>query len=97
MDNIECSSDIKDKAKTLEECRADIESCKSDLDNALGDVSEAWQGADATKYIDKMRDDYLFSFDGLLAGLDECINFLNTNVPVKYEDDDKEFAGRSIT
>lgn len=96
MNNIKCNKSIN-ATKTLRSCKSQIEEYCKQLEETLNNVSEAWQGADATKYIDKMRDDYLFSFTGLLDGLEECIKYLEDHVPNDYNDHDNKYQGREIS
>ena len=67
----------------------------TNLDTELGKVNEAWKGADAIKYTEKMKDDYSV----LLTNLNEClgthIEFLS-KVYSEYERIDNEFTGKTI-
>lgn len=96
MEYIICNTTIDTSKTTLRDCKETIEKCRDNLDSTLNSISEAWQGADATKYIDKMRDDYLFSFNGLLEGLEKCVKYLEEHVQTDYNKQDENWAGKEI-
>ena len=90
------SKGVEEKINNFKACKGEIEKCRDDLNKTLEGISEAWQGADATLYIDKMRDDYLFSFESLITGFEECIKHLENHVPKDYEAHDNKWQGTTI-
>lgn len=65
------------------------------LDNELGNINQAWQGADATKYTTKMRDDYKASLNEFNKSLQSYIDYLS-GVFGEYQKLDEKFIAESI-
>ena len=85
-------------ANVVSELRAEqekIDSYKKNLDSELDSINQAWEGADATKYTQKMRDDYNVLLEAFSKSLASYISFLE-KVYGEYERFDSEYAGKSI-
>ncbi len=85
-------------AKVASELRAEqtnLETYKSNIETELDNINQAWQGADATKYTQKMRDDYAVLLEEFNKSLESYINFLE-KVYGEYERFDNEYAGKTI-
>ncbi len=85
-------------ANVVSELRAEQEkigSYKSNLETELDNINKAWEGADATKYTQKMRDDYNVLLEAFNESLASYINFLE-KVYGEYEQFDNEYAGKTI-
>ena len=85
-------------ANVVSELRAEqekISSYKGSLDTELDNINKAWEGADATKYTQKMKDDYSVLLEAFVESLTSYINFLE-KVYGEYEQFDNEYAGKSI-
>jgi len=65
------------------------------LDTELGNVNQAWKGADATKYTEKMQDDYKVLLKEYNDSLQSYIDYLS-GVFGEYQKLDEKFAGESI-
>ena len=67
----------------------------SKLDTELGNINQAWQGADATKYTAKMRDDYKVQLNQFNESLQSYIDYLS-GVFGEYQKLDEKFIAESI-
>ena len=65
------------------------------LDTELGSVNQAWQGADATKYTEKMRDDYKVLLKEFNDSLQSYIDYLS-GVFGEYQKLDEKFVDTKI-
>lgn len=79
----------------LQQEKDNITNYINELDQELGAINEAWRGADATKYISKMKDDYSVLLNNLNECLQSYIDYLN-NVYPQYENFDNEYTDRRI-
>lgn len=85
-------------ANVVSELRAEqtnIGNYKSNIETELDNINKAWEGADAIKYTQKMRDDYAVLLEAFNESLESYINFLD-KVYGEYERFDNEYAGKSI-
>ena len=65
------------------------------LDTELGNVNQAWQGSDATKYTEKMRDDYKVLLKEFNDSLQSYIDYLS-GVFAEYKKLDDKFVDTKI-
>ena len=72
-----------------------IGSYSSKLGTELGNINTSWQGTDATKYTEKMNDDYKVLLDEFNTSLQSYIDFLS-EVYSEYKKVDEKFAAESI-
>ncbi|MBR2828712.1 MAG: WXG100 family type VII secretion target [Bacilli bacterium] len=89
------SSNVFSIVSTL---RGEFENIKgyiSTLDKELENINEAWKGADATKYTEKMKDDYSVILASLVEVLNSFADFLS-KVFQEYEKVDNEYKGKTI-
>ena len=88
-------SGITSVVKELQEEQKNIGDYIKSIDTELGNINKAWEGADAIKYTEKMKDDYQV----LLTDYNEClqsyIDFLE-EVPSKYDELNNEYQGKTI-
>ena len=89
------NSSVASVVSTLRQEFDSIKSCISTLDNELGSINKAWEGAAATKYTEKMKDDYAVLLQELVNTLQSFSDFLS-KVFSEYEKFDNEFAGKTI-
>ncbi len=89
------ASGISNVVSELKAEQSNIKGYISSLDTELGNINKAWQGADATKYTEKMKDDYKVLLTSINESFDSYIEFLS-KVYGEYEKLDSEFAGKSI-
>lgn len=76
----------------------DIDSFNSQikmLNSVIDDINEAWQGGDALKYINVMRDKYIIALYDLHDLLEEYASYLN-KVPGAYSTLDEAFKGKNL-
>ena len=65
------------------------------LNAVIDDINEVWQGADALKYINVMREKYLVDLRDLNDLIDEYSSFLNY-IPGAYSTLDEVFKEKNI-
>lgn len=65
------------------------------LDNVIENINEVWQGNDALKYINKMREKYLVALDELSDLLEDYQKFLS-NIPGAYSTLDEAFKAKNL-
>lgn len=75
--------------------QANLENYKTNIETELDNINKVWEGADAIKYTQKMRDDYAVLLESFNESLESYINFLE-KVYGEYEKFDNEYAGKSI-
>lgn len=84
--------------KVVSELRAEQENIKNynkNLGTELESINKAWEGADATKYTNKMKDDYSVLLEAFSESLTSYIDFLE-KVYGEYKSFDDEYAGKTI-
>ena len=79
----------------LQEEQKKITDYTSKLDTELGNINQAWKGADATKYTEKMQDDYKLLLKEYNESLQSYIDYLS-GVFGEYQKHDEKFAGEKI-
>lgn len=79
----------------LEEEKENISTYITKLDTELGAIDDAWKGADATKYTNKMRSEYKKQLKSLNESFQSYIDFLS-GVYDEYKKLDDKFAAESI-
>ena len=72
-----------------------ITSCISKLDTELEQINNSWEGADATKYIAKMKEDYSSLLNDYNSCLDSYADYLG-QVFSEYEKVDTKYQGMKI-
>lgn len=81
------SSKLQDIANKMKGYSEEISTYENNLGTELDSINESWQGADATAYTKKMRDDYAVLLKGFIDSLDSYVEFLS-HVYEKYEEFD---------
>ena len=89
------SSNVTSVASSLREEFENINGYISTLDKELGSINDAWKGAAATKYTEKMKDDYAVILTSLVEVLNSFADFLS-KVFQEYEKVDNEYKGKTI-
>ena len=79
----------------LEEEKENIDTYITKLDTELAEIGTAWQGADATKYTNKMRSEYKKQLKDLNDSFQSYIDFLS-GVYEEYQKLDDKFAAETI-
>lgn len=88
-ESIEISKSGVDAAiSDLRNIQEKIEACNKSTNSELGNINEAWQGADATLYVNRMKEDYAVLLERYAESLDSYIEFLAKVYP-KYEEFDQ--------
>lgn len=88
-------NNIKNNGKQILE---NFESLSSDIkkvEGILENINIVWEGADALKYVNAMKNKYIKEFDELLDEIKIYGEYLS-NVPVAYELLDESFANKNI-
>ncbi len=88
-------ADIKNIVDKIGDQIDSISSCKTQLISELEAVNNAWKGSDATKYTEKMHDDYSPLLDEYVQSLTSYKDFLS-NVYSEYSSFDEEQAAKTI-
>ena len=88
-------SDINSIVSELKGEQSNITGYISKLDSELGNINQAWKGADATKYTEKMRDDYKVLLKEFNESLQTHIDYLS-KVFNEYQTLDEKFAAERI-
>ena len=65
------------------------------LNRTIDDINQAWQGADALKYINAMREKYIVVLRELKDFIDEYTIYLN-NIPEAYSILDEAFSSKNL-
>ena len=86
---------VKSIVTKLREDQEKIIGYKETLCTVLDAINKAWEGADATLYTDKMRDDYSLLLEEFGKCLESYIDFLD-KVYDEYKKFDAEYAGKTI-
>lgn len=86
---------VKSIVTKLREDQEKIIGYKETLCTELDAINKAWEGADATLYTDKMRDDYSLLLEEFGKCLESYIDFLD-KVYDEYKKFDAEYAGKTI-
>ena len=87
--------DVKRIVAKLKEDQEKIIEYKETLCTELDAINKAWEGADATLYTDKMRDDYSLLLEEFGKCLESYFDFLD-KVYGEYKAFDAEYAGKTI-
>ena len=87
--------EISNIVKTLQEEQSNITTYRTKLISELERVNAAWKGSDATKYTEKMHDDYSTLLDEYSKCFQTYIDFLS-KVYSEYKAHDDKWAGKSI-
>jgi uncharacterized protein YukE len=88
-------SEVKSIVAKLEEEKTNLDGYTKKLNTELDKINEAWEGADATKYTLKMREDYSESLNNYINSFNSYIEFLS-DVPAQYKSLDDKFAADKI-
>lgn len=80
-------SGVDGAIEQLQGVKENIETCNKTIIEELDKISEAWEGAAATKYVNRMRIDYTEVLSRYIGVFDSYINFLKQVHP-KYEEFD---------
>ena len=88
-------SSIDSIVSELQNEQSNITSYNTKLDNELGNVNQAWKGADATKYTEKMQDDYKVLLKEFNDSLQTYIDYLS-KVFNEYQTLDDKFVSERI-
>ncbi len=96
MTKIVVSSEGLSRLSTeLENEKVSITGYIKNLNNELDAISTSWQGADATKYLAKMKDDYSYLLDEYNNSLESYSEYLG-KVFSEYEKIDNKYQGMKI-
>lgn len=66
------------------------------LNRTIDDINQAWQGTDALKYINVMREKYIVALHELKDFIDEYTIYLN-NIPGAYSTLDEAFSNKNLS
>jgi len=96
MSKIEISNEnVKAIVKSLQTEHDNISTYITELNKELTNIESAWEGADATKYISKMRDDYAILLKLYNESYQTYLDFLD-GVYDEYKKKDDEYKGKTI-
>lgn len=87
------SSKIGAMQKALSDAQSNLDSKIGQIEGNLDNISEAWRGSEASKYISSMQDNYCKYVRELSAKLEGLSTFLG-EVPAKYAEIDSEFCSK---
>ena len=82
---------VRDKAMNMKSSSEALVSYTRTLDQTVKDINNVWQGNDAMKYINKVKDELVSKLETLSANLNEYSAFLQ-GIPKMYDDFDEEEA-----
>ena len=88
-------SEVSNVVSELQAEQNNITGYRKKLNSECDAINKAWEGTDATAYIAKMKDDYVFLLGKLNESLQSYIDFLN-GVFGEYQKHDDKFKGMTI-
>ncbi len=91
---IECS-DISNYGKQIIDYSNDFKDQINKFTSLIEEINSIWDGADALKYINTMRDKYIVGLEDLRAILEDYGNYLK-QVPEAYQALDEVFSTKRI-
>lgn len=89
------SSNVSKLGKSIVENSNNLINDVKKLESIIGDINTAWEGADALKYINSMRDKYVKEISDF-AGIVEKYGEYLQNVPGAYDLLDETFSNKNI-
>lgn len=78
------NEEISSLAIKLYDCTEQLENEIKKIRNTVSNISNAWSGNDATKYINVMQEKYILGLEELKEKLTDYAVFLN-NIPGAYD------------
>lgn len=91
VENYEIKSLASEMSNHSDELAEEIKKIRNIVDN----VSVAWEGPDASKYINVLQDKYILGLQELKKIIDEYVVYLN-NIPEAYELLDNIYSTKHI-
>lgn len=95
MEIIIKSDDVKKYGNQLIENCNEFENYIKKFDYLIDSINVAWEGNDSLKYVNTMKEKYLFSLEKLNSILEEYGDYLR-DVPDVYATLDEVFASKNI-
>ena len=86
---------LKEYGKEIIQYSDDFAGYINQFANIIDSINNAWEGADALKYINTMKEKYLTGLTELNSVIKDYGNYLKT-VPEAYETLDEAFASKKI-
>lgn len=88
-------SAVEKSGRRIQECNSDFLSDINRLNNIIDGINTAWEGADALKYVNNMRDNYLYKLKELSEILQSYGEYLE-KIPGAYAILDESFSNKNI-
>ena len=89
-------SSITDVSKTILENVEYLQSDIKKLEEVINSINTAWDGADALKYINTMRDKYIVQLNELIDVIQKNGEYLS-NIPKAYDLLDETFSNKNVS
>ena len=86
---------VEKSGKKIIECNSYFIDDIAKLNGVIDGINNAWDGADALKYVNDMRDKYIYKLKELSSILENYGEYLK-NVPGAYEILDETFSNKNI-
>lgn len=88
-------SSVRDSGKQICDATLDFSSDIKKLENIINNINSAWDGADALKYVNNLKESYIVRLNELAANLENYGEYL-INVAKVYDLLDETFSNKNI-
>lgn len=88
-------SSISSYGKQICDISSDFSSDINKLENVIEGINNAWQGADALKYVNKLRENYINNLNEIASDINKYGEYL-VNTSGAYDLLDEIFANKNI-
>lgn len=88
-------SGVSKLSSQMKESTNDFKSEIKKFETVIDGINNAWEGADALKYVNKLRDSYLRKLNELVSDLEKSSEYLE-NIPLAYNLLDEIYSNKNI-